>query len=178
MSTLSGEATAIEYPAIQINDYRTPAPHFAMCWSGHSEADKVEFYDRNVFRCFLKIGMYVLGVSFGLVLYCCLLRSSRSLPGIISSIFSPPGPRRKQSCKKPFRKEKYIVLDPLLFFVRNFVDWFLLFWCCSGRAYFFKIFLVLWVSGLPGSVTCVTFLVKKMFLADFPSFDKKSERKT
>ena len=48
-----------------------PAAHFTMCRSGHSDADKVEF-KTEMRSTFLKIDMYVLGVSFGPVLYCCL----------------------------------------------------------------------------------------------------------
>ena len=76
-----------------------PAPHFAMCRSGHTEA-------RNEFRFFLKIGMYVLRVSFGPVLYCCLLGSNWRLGDIIFWICSTPGPSRKQSCKKSQSREK------------------------------------------------------------------------
>ena len=85
-----------------------PAPHFAMCRSGHTEA-------RNEFRFFLKIGMYVLRVSFGPVLYCCLLGSNWRLGGVIFWIFRPPGPVGNKTVKKTKKtQKKHHLLAPIL----------------------------------------------------------------
>ena len=93
-----------------------PAPHFAMCRSGHTctEADKVEF-KTDMSSIFSDIGMYVLRVSFGLVLYCCLLGSNWSLGGVIFWIFRPPGPVGNKTVKKTKKKQKkHHFLAPIL----------------------------------------------------------------
>ena len=77
----------IEYP---FWGSTTRAPFVnVLAWSSRSRQGGV--WDRNAFRCFLKIGVHAVGLSFGQVLYCFFLESICWLRCVISQICSTLG---------------------------------------------------------------------------------------